>query len=151
MGDAEAKGALGIEEILRLIPHRHPFLLVDRVLEVVPHKRIVGVKNVTAGEPFFVGHFPDRPIMPGVLVLESILQVATILGFVSDADRKKEDGVYLLSMDNVRFSRVVTPGDVLVITIDVKRIRKLVWSFEARAEVDGEQAVFGEFTASFVK
>jgi 3-hydroxyacyl-[acyl-carrier-protein] dehydratase len=145
----EAGTGLGIEEILRLIPQRPPVLLVDRVLEVVPRKRIVAQKNVSANEPYFVGHFPDRPIMPGVIVLESVFQAATVLGFVSEPERRKEDGVYLLAMEQVRFRRKIVPSDVMRIEVEVLRIHGPVWKFEAVVTVDGETAITGTFLASF--
>ena len=144
----ESRG-LDIDEILRLIPQRYPLLLVDRVIDVVPHESIVAIKNVSVNEPYFQGHFPGRPIMPGVVMLETVLQAATVLGFVSQPDRRKEDGVYVLAMDGVKFRRKVRPGDVMTTTLSVLKIKGPVWQFTGRIEVDGEKALTGTFLAAF--
>ena len=126
------------DEIQALLPHRYPFLLVDRVKEFEPHKRIVGIKNVTCNEPFFVGHFPGRPIMPGVLIVEAMAQTAGVLAFKSlpEADQKRP--VYFLGMDNVKFRKPVIPGDQLRLELEITRHRQSIWGFKGRAFVDGK-------------
>jgi UDP-3-O-[3-hydroxymyristoyl] N-acetylglucosamine deacetylase / 3-hydroxyacyl-[acyl-carrier-protein] dehydratase len=128
---------LGIEEILKVLPHRYPFLLVDRVLELEPKKRIVGLKNVTINEPFFQGHFPGHPIMPGVLIIEAMAQVGGVLlmGEFSDVESKV---VYFMSLDNVKFRRPVKPGDQIRFEIDLTQIRGMVCKMHGVAKVDGE-------------
>lgn len=140
---------LEIGEILKLIPQAQPFLMVDRILEVVPHQRAVGIKNVSANEPYFRGHFPGNPVMPGVIMLEAILQVGSVLGFFSEPERKKEDGAFVLSMSDVKFRRKVVPGDVLTVTVEVLHIRGAIWKIKGKAEVDGELAASGIFVAGF--
>ncbi len=127
-----------IREIMKILPHAYPFLLVDRILEIDPGKRIVGIKNVTYNEPFFPGHFPDRPIMPGVLIVEAMAQTAGVLAFktVSQEDQKKP--VYFLGIDNVRFRKPVTPGDQLRLELEITRHRQSIWGFKGRASVDGK-------------
>ena len=128
---------LGIEEIMKTLPHRYPFLLVDRILELEPHKRVVGVKNVTINEPFFQGHFPGHPIMPGVLIVEAMAQVGgmLLLGAFEDAAQKV---VYFMSLDNVKFRRPVKPGDQLRFELEMTQIRGMVCKMRGVARVDGE-------------
>jgi 3-hydroxyacyl-[acyl-carrier-protein] dehydratase len=128
---------LGVEAILKRLPHRYPFLMVDRVLAVTPGKSIVAVKNVTANEAYFVGHFPDHPVMPGVLVLEALAQAGGVLAWESVGD---DDGIwilYLVGIDNARFKQTVRPGDQLLLKVELKQRRRNLWRYEARAEVDG--------------
>ena len=141
---------INIQEILELIPQRPPLLMVDRILDIEPFKTVIALKNVSADEPYFAGHFPTRPIMPGVMMLECIAQAATVLGYVSEPTRRK-DSVYFLCMDNVKFKRLVIPGDALTTSINVSKIRGPVWKFSAQSTVDGELAVKGDFLASFVE
>jgi len=128
---------LGIEEIMRVLPHRYPFLLVDRILELEPGKRVVGIKNVTINEPFFEGHFPGHPIMPGVLIVEAMAQVGgmLLLGAVEGPESKV---VYFTSLDNVKWRRPVKPGDQLRCELDVVQIRGRVCKMHGVARVDGE-------------
>ena len=128
---------LGIEEIMKTLPHRYPFLLVDRILELEPGKRVVGLKNVTINEPFFQGHFPGHPIMPGVLIVEAMAQVGgmLLLGAVEDAAQKV---VYFMSLDNVKFRRPVKPGDQLRFELEMTQIRGMVCKMRGLARVDGE-------------
>lgn len=128
-----------IEEILEYLPHRYPFLLVDRVTEVEKGKSIKGFKNVSFNEPFFTGHFPNKPIMPGVLILEAMAQLSGILGFVT-VERKPADGVvqYLAGSSKVRFKRPVVPGDRLCLESTFISGKRGIWKFECRALVDGE-------------
>jgi len=128
---------LGIDEIMKALPHRYPFLLVDRILEIEEKKRITGLKNVTINEPFFQGHFPGHPIMPGVLIIEAMAQVGGILlmGQVEDYQSKV---VYFMSLDNVKFRRPVKPGDQLHFELDMIQIRGPVCKMRGVARLDGE-------------
>jgi UDP-3-O-[3-hydroxymyristoyl] N-acetylglucosamine deacetylase/3-hydroxyacyl-[acyl-carrier-protein] dehydratase len=125
-----------IEEIMRVLPHRYPFLLVDRVIELEDGKRVVGIKNVTINEPFFQGHFPGHPIMPGVLIIEAMAQVGGILlmGTVPDPESKV---VYFVSLDNVKWRKPVRPGDQLRFELDVVQIRGSLCKMKGVAKVDG--------------
>ncbi|WLQ14657.1 3-hydroxyacyl-ACP dehydratase FabZ [Hahella aquimaris] len=127
-----------INEIKEYLPHRYPFLLVDRVLEIKPGEFIAGVKNITYNEPQFTGHFPDHPIMPGVLIIEAMAQVAGILGFVTTG-KKPADGYtyYLAGTDKVRFKRPVVPGDQLRLEAKIVTDKRGIWKFACRALVDG--------------
>jgi UDP-3-O-[3-hydroxymyristoyl] N-acetylglucosamine deacetylase/3-hydroxyacyl-[acyl-carrier-protein] dehydratase len=126
---------LGIEEIMQILPHRYPFLLVDRIVEMEAKTRVVGIKNVTINEPFFQGHFPGHPIMPGVLIVEAMAQVGGVLlmGTVDDPGSKV---VYFMSMDNVKFRRPVKPGDQLRIEVDIVQLRSAVCRIRGVAKVD---------------
>jgi len=139
MGTSEDSG-FGIDEIMRRLPHRYPFLLVDRVLECVSGQRIVARKNVTVNEQFFVGHFPGRPVMPGVLILEALAQAAGILCFVT-ANVYPDENVrfYFAGMDGVRFRRPVVPGDQLVLNATLQRRIRTIWKFATTATVDGQE------------
>jgi len=127
---------IDINEIMQLLPHRYPFLLVDRVLEFEPSKRVVGIKNVTSNEPFFVGHFPGKPIMPGVLIVEAMAQTGGILAFKSFPEMK--GSVLFIGIDNARFRRPVIPGDQLKMVVDVLKHKKEIWVFEGKAYVGDE-------------
>jgi UDP-3-O-[3-hydroxymyristoyl] N-acetylglucosamine deacetylase/3-hydroxyacyl-[acyl-carrier-protein] dehydratase len=137
---------LGIEEIMKVLPHRYPFLLVDRVLEIDPGKRIVGIKNVTINEPFFQGHFPGHPIMPGVLIIEAMAQVGGMLlmGAVPDPDKKV---VYFTSLNNVKWRRPVRPGDQLRFELDLLQVRGMMCKMQGVAKVDGEVVAEAEMGA----
>ena len=132
---------MDIHEVLKYLPHRYPFLLVDRVLELDPGKSIAALKNVTMNEPFFNGHFPQAPIFPGVLIIEAMAQASGILGFKS-AKKKPQDGsIYLFAgVDDVRFKRQVIPGDRLQLESRVVSEKRGIWKFECRATVDGALA-----------
>jgi 3-hydroxyacyl-[acyl-carrier-protein] dehydratase len=125
-----------IYEILQLLPHSYPFLLLDRVLEYEPSKRIVGIKNVTFNEPFFTGHFPQKPIMPGVLIVEAMAQAGGVLAFKSFPDKK--GSVLFTGIDNARFRKPVIPGDQLKLVVEVIKHRKEIWLFEGKAFVDND-------------
>jgi beta-hydroxyacyl-ACP dehydratase FabZ len=124
-------------EIQALLPHRYPFLLVDRVKEFEPHKRIVGIKNVTVNEPFFQGHFPGRPVMPGVLIIEAMAQVGGVLVFKSGGPVGRTV-MYLTGIDEAKFRRPVVPGDQLRFEIDVLKKRPPFWKMQGKAYVDNE-------------
>lgn len=129
---------MDIHEVLRYLPHRFPFLLIDRVLECEPGKRIVAIKNVTANEPHFQGHFPDRPIMPGVLILEAMAQAAAILGFRTMEKRPDAESMYYFAgIDNARFKRPVLPGDQLELEVLHVSSRRGVSKFIGTARVGG--------------
>jgi 3-hydroxyacyl-[acyl-carrier-protein] dehydratase len=127
---------IDIREITSLLPHGYPFLLVDRILEIEPGKRIVGIKNVTYNEPFFPGHFPGRPIMPGVLIVEAMAQTAGVLAFKSIPEEGQRKPVLFLGLDNVRFRKPVVPGDQLRMELEIVRHRHTIWGFKGKAFVD---------------
>lgn len=128
-----------VDEIRRFLPHRYPFLLVDRVLECIPGESLTAIKNVSVNEPFFTGHFPEQPIMPGVLIIEALAQATGLLGFRTMSEEPSEDVLYMLvGVDNVRFKRQVVPGDQLLLKARIERRSKVVWKFSCEATVDGE-------------
>ena len=128
-----------IEEIRRFLPHRYPFLLIDRVLDYVPGETLTAIKNVSVNEPFFNGHFPETPIMPGVLIIEALAQATGLLGFKTMSEEPSNDLLYMLvGVDNVRFKRQVVPGDQLMLKAKVVRQSKVIWKFRCEASVDGE-------------
>jgi 3-hydroxyacyl-[acyl-carrier-protein] dehydratase len=136
---------LNIEEIMQQLPHRYPFLLVDRVLECVAGQHCLALKNVTVNEPFFPGHFPNRPVMPGVLIIEALAQAAGILAFktakvVPDVNTR----FYFVAIDNARFRKPVEPGDQLMLKVALKRSFKGIWKFDCVAEVDGKEVASAE-------
>jgi 3-hydroxyacyl-[acyl-carrier-protein] dehydratase len=136
-----------IEEIMNILPHAYPFLLVDRIVEIEAGQRVVGIKNVTYNEPFFQGHFPGRPIMPGVLIIEAMAQTAGVLAFKSMPDEYLKKPVYFLGMDNVRFRKPVIPGDQLRLELEVTKHRHSIWGFRGKAFVDGKLAAEAELLA----
>ncbi len=130
---------LGIEEIIARIPHRYPFLLIDRVEGIVPGERAVGIKNVTINEPFFPGHFPARPVMPGVLIVEAMAQTCAVLVVETLGEAAQGRLVYFMSIDKARFRRPVVPGDRLELEVVKDRARGNVWRFVCEAKVDGRR------------
>lgn len=139
----EAKTVLESTDIQKIIPHRYPFLLVDRVIEIEPGKRAVGIKNVTINEPFFQGHFPDYPVMPGVLIVEAIAQVGAVAMLQLEEYRGRI--AFFAGIDNVRFKRQVKPGDTLRIEVELGQFRRGVGTGTGTATVDGQVACRGEF------
>ena len=138
-------GGFGIDEVMRRLPHRYPMLLVDRVLECVPGERIVAVKNVTMNEEFFAGHFPGRPVMPGVLVLEALAQAAGILTFVTAGVYPDETTkFYFAGIDTARFRRPVLPGDQLRLEARLERRIRTIWKYSTLATVDGNEVASAE-------
>jgi beta-hydroxyacyl-ACP dehydratase FabZ len=133
-------GPIDIEEIMRLLPHRFPFLLVDRVVSYEPNKTISAYKNVTYNEPYFQGHFPSRPVMPGVLILEAIAQTGGLLYMLSREESIEGQLFYFISADKVKFRKPVVPGDRLDFEISVLRIGSQTWKFQGVAFVDGAKA-----------
>jgi len=136
-----------IKEIMSILPHAYPFLLIDRILEVEPGKRIVGIKNVTYNEHFFPGHFPGNPIMPGVLIVEAMAQTAGILVFRSLPQEHFKTPVYFLGIDNVRFRKPVIPGDQLRLELEITKHRQAIWGCKGKALVDGKLVAEAELLA----
>jgi 3-hydroxyacyl-[acyl-carrier-protein] dehydratase len=136
---------MDIHQILKKLPHRYPFVLVDRVLEIEPGVRIKALKNVTINEPFFPGHFPHRPVMPGVLMLEALAQAAALLSFeTAGRDPDANSVYYFAGIDGARFKRPVEPGDQLVLEVRLLRSKAGIYKFAAQASVDGALAVEAE-------
>jgi len=143
---------MDIHQILKQLPHRYPFLLVDRVLEIDKGKSIRALKNVTINEPFFGGHFPNRPVMPGVLMLEALAQAAALLAFDALDTSPTDDMVYYFAgIDNARFKQPVEPGDQLILHVELLRMKAGIFKFKARADVDGNVAVEAELTCAMRK
>ena len=129
---------LDIDDIKRMIPHRYPFLMIDRVTNIVAETSAVGIKNVTANEPHFEGHFPARPIMPGVLIIEAMAQTAAVLVVATLGEDATGQLVYFMTIDNARFRKPVVPGDRLELAVDKEQRRLGMWKFKGRATVDGQ-------------
>jgi len=143
---------MDIHQILRRLPHRYPMLLVDRVVELEKNVRILAVKNVTINEPFFNGHFPHRPVMPGVLILEAMAQSAALLSFASaEIDPGDDTVVYFAGIDAARFKRPVEPGDQLMIEASIDRVCAGIHKYKARATVNGEMAAEAELMCTMRK
>ncbi|HXV76145.1 MAG TPA: 3-hydroxyacyl-ACP dehydratase FabZ [Candidatus Polarisedimenticolaceae bacterium] len=141
---------LDIGAILRSLPHRYPFLLVDRVIELRPRQRITAYKNVSINEPFFQGHFPGAPIMPGVLIIEAMAQAGAVL-FLHEMKDRDSKTVYFTGIDRARFRRTVVPGDRLRLTVDVIKLRSKTCKMKGRAEVDGELVAEAELLSAIVE
>lgn len=141
---------IDIGRIMEMLPHRYPFLLVDRVLELVPGESAVGLKNVTMNEPQFMGHFPGQPVMPGVLIIEAMAQTAALV--VVEAFGEKAEGklVYFMTIDEARFRRPVQPGDALHIHVEKQHARRNVWKFRGEARVDGTLCAEAVYSAMIV-
>lgn len=136
---------MDIHKVLRLLPHRYPFLLVDRVVECVPGERLVALKNVTVNEPFFQGHFPARPVMPGVMVLEALAQATGLLAMETSPESVGENVLYyLVGIDNARFKRPVEPGDQLRLEARLIKRKRDIWVFSTEAGVDGKTVATAE-------
>ena len=128
---------LDIKDILDTLPHRYPFILVDKVLELIPNSKIRAIKNVTINEEFFIGHFPHYPVMPGVLIIEALAQAAGILSFKSMNESANEESLYFfVGIDNCRFKRPVGPGDILALNVQIEKVKGGVWKYQATAEVE---------------
>lgn len=139
---------LDVNDIMKLLPHRYPFLLVDRIIEIDPGKKIVGLKNVTINEPFFPGHFPGHPVMPGVLIIEAMAQTAAILVYNSSDDNKGKI-TYFVGIDNTKFRKPVVPGDQLRLELEVIGCRRGIYTFAGKAYVDGKLVTESELRATF--
>ena len=140
---------LDVNEIMKILPHRFPFLMVDRVVEMDPGKKIVGIKNVTINEPFFPGHFPGHPVMPGVLIIEAMAQVAGILGILTYVESERNKITYFTGIDNAKFRRPVVPGDQLRLELEMISCKRGIWFFQGKAFVDGTLAAEAEVKAMF--
>ncbi|MEK9679814.1 MAG: 3-hydroxyacyl-ACP dehydratase FabZ [Rhodospirillaceae bacterium] len=147
---ASSEIIIDVEQIMSMLPHRYPFLMLDRVVDLVPGESAVGLKNVTINEPFFPGHFPTKPIMPGVLIIEAMAQTAAILVVHSLEDAPENNLVYFMSIENARFRKPVVPGDTLMIHVTPKQSRGKVWKFEGVAKVDGAVVAEATYTAMIV-
>ncbi|MDD8023723.1 MAG: 3-hydroxyacyl-ACP dehydratase FabZ [Paracoccaceae bacterium] len=133
--------------IKRIIPHRYPFLFIDKVRDIVPFESAVGIKNVTCNEPHFQGHFPNEPVMPGVTIIEAMAQTSAVVVGISLNVIDKPLGTYFMGIDGCKFRRMVVPGDVLEMHVKVKRGGGKIWKFEGQAFVEGQLAAQAEFTA----
>ena len=146
------KPVMDIHQVMKMLPHRYPILLVDRVLEFEADKRILALKNVTINEPFFGGHFPGRPVMPGVMMLEALAQTSALLSFMSLGQAPDENTVvYFLGIDGARFKRVVEPGDQLMLESRLDRAKAGIYKYKTRASVNGETAVEAELMCTVRK
>ena len=138
-----------IQEVMEMLPHRYPFLLVDRVLELIPDDKIVALKNVTINEPFFQGHFPGKPVMPGVLIIEAMAQAGGILAYMTAPPEKRNRLIYFMGMDKVRFRKVVLPGDQIIFEAKILKFRSKVAKMSGTATVDDQLVAEAELMASF--
>ena len=139
---------LNYEDIIEILPHRYPFLLVDRIIEMELGKRVVGLKNVTANEAFFQGHFPGNPIMPGVLIIEAMAQVGGVLARLSVRESQEKEKVYFVSIDKVKFRKPVVPGDQVLFELTALRTGSRIWKMGGRAFVDKSLVTEAELVAS---
>ncbi|EIJ36474.1 3-hydroxyacyl-ACP dehydratase FabZ [Thiothrix nivea] len=145
-------GTMNVEQIRNYLPHRYPFLLVDRVVEYEVGKSLTAIKNVTVNEPWVNGHFPHQPIMPGVLIIEALAQATGLLGFRTMGEEPQTDTLYLLvAVDKARFKQAVVPGDQLVMTVELVKRKGIMWVFSAEARVDGKLAVSAELMCAAKK
>ena len=143
----EATVEIDIQRVMQMIPHRHPFLMIDKVVDVVSNAHATGIKNVSINEHYFQGHFPTRPVMPGVLIIEAMAQTAAVLVVHTLGPEAEGKLVYFMSVDNARFRRPVFPGDVLHVRVSKQRNRGNVWKFEGRATVRGQLTAEAVFAA----
>ena len=149
MSDAIIPENIDINEILRLLPHRYPFVMIDRVLSVDVGERVEALKNVSINEPFFQGHFPTKPVMPGVLMLEGMAQAGGILAFYSQPENIGTKLLYFAGIDKARFRKPVGPGDQIIYRVEVLKIKRGIWKLAATANVDGQKVAEAELMASF--
>ena len=136
-----------IRKIMAFLPHRYPFILVDRIMEMIPHERIVGLKNVTMNEPFFQGHFPGAPVMPGVLIVEAMAQAGGILAYASRGEDQDKEVVYFMGIDKARFRKPVIPGDQLILEMISTKTRGNIFKMSGKASVDGALVAEAEIMA----
>lgn len=149
MSDEKLPEKMDILEILKLLPHRYPFVMVDKITEVVPNERIVGIKNVTINEPFFQGHFPELPVMPGVMILEGMAQVGGVLGYYTLPELIGKKLFYFAGIDHARFRKPVVPGDQLVFKLDLIKVKRNIMVIDGKAFVDDKLVTEAELMASF--
>lgn len=147
----ETKDIVDIQRIMKMIPHRYPFLLVDRVTDMVPGESAIGIKNVTMNEPHFTGHFPDFPVMPGVLIIEAMAQTAAIVVCETFTNPEDEKQVFFMTIDEARFRKPVVPGDQMKIHVSKVQARKTVWKFKGEAIVDGNLCAEATFAAMIME
>jgi 3-hydroxyacyl-[acyl-carrier-protein] dehydratase len=140
--------AMDAMQILETLPHRYPFLLIDRISECIPGKAITAVKNISLNEAFFQGHFPGRPVMPGVLIIEAMAQAGGVLSHVTLGNVEPKPLFFLAGVDNARFRQTVLPGDQLTIHVAVEKIRRGIWFYKCSASVDGKLAVAADITCA---
>jgi 3-hydroxyacyl-[acyl-carrier-protein] dehydratase len=150
MHSSSEQPVMDIKGILAILPHRYPFVLVDRIVELEVGKSIVGLKNVTINEPYFQGHFPDEPVMPGVLILEGMAQVGALLAYKSIPDAIGSKLVYFAGLDGVRFRKVVRPGDQVIFRLEIIKLKSKLSKMNGRAYVDEQLVAEAELMASFV-
>lgn len=147
--EAPGTKSLDIKKILEILPHRYPFVMIDRILDYTEEKYIVGIKNVTINEPFFQGHFPGEPVMPGVMILEGMAQMGALLAYISMPEAIGEKLVYFAGLDNVRFRKMVRPGDQIVFKVETIRMKPKLSKMTAKAYVDDQLAAEAELMATF--
>lgn len=147
--ETPVKKSLDIKEILEILPHRYPFVMVDRIIDYEEGKFITGIKNVTINEPFFTGHFPGEPVMPGVLILEGMAQIGALLAYKSMPEAGKNKLVYFAGVDKVRFRKMVHPGDQIFFKLEVIRMKPKLSKMSAKAYVDDQVAAQAELMAAF--
>lgn len=150
MNSSSEQTALDIRGILAILPHRYPFVMVDRIVELEVGKYIVGLKNVTINEPFFQGHFPGEPVMPGVLILEGMAQAGALLAYKSIPDAIGSKLVYFAGLDGVRFRKVVRPGDQVIFRLEIIKLKSKLSKMSGSAHVDGQLVAEAQLMASFV-
>ena len=150
MEDIVTKKEIDIQEIMRLLPHRYPFLMVDRITSLIPNHTVKGIKNVTINEPFFQGHFPDRPIFPGVLILEGLAQAGGCMAFCSVPEMIGEKLVYFAGIDKARFRKPVFPGDQIEYRLELLKHKRLLMVMQGQAFVDDQLVTEAQLMASFV-
>ena len=141
---------INIEKILKSLPHRYPFLLVDKVIKIEPNREIIAIKNVTFNEPHFLGHFPDHPIMPGVLIIEALAQAGALMVTCAPDFKAEDKLVYFMSIDGAKFRKPVIPGDVLELHVKVVQNRGNVWKLSAQAKVDGVKVSEADLSAMII-
>ncbi len=149
MTGEQLAGKLDITEILKLLPHRYPFVMVDRITEIVEGSKIVGFKNVTINEPFFQGHFPEQPVMPGVMILEGMAQVGGVLGYYTLPEMIGKKLLYFAGINRARFRKPVVPGDQLIFELNLQKMKRGVMVMDGKAFVDGQLVTEAELMASF--
>ncbi len=145
VSDSKVMDAL---QIMDALPHRYPFLLIDKIISITPGESITAVKNITNNEPFFQGHFPGRPVMPGVLIIEAMAQAGGVLSHETMIDLEPKPLFFLAGVNNTRFRKTVLPGDQLIINVDVERVKRGIWFYKCSASVDGKLAVSADITCA---